>query len=93
MAIASPRLELQPQLAHNCEMTPAHLATITFNMASSPLPDRTATEVGSPIPDDEHEADLPLTMTASVVLTNLPRDTTAALASAGAFDKEKGTPK
>lgn len=44
----------------------------------------------SPIPDeDEHEPDLPLTMMASVVLTQLPLDATAALQEAGGFEKPK----
>lgn len=44
----------------------------------------------SPIPDeDEHEPDLPLTMMASVVLTQLPLDATAALQEAGGFEKLK----
>lgn len=51
-----------------------------------------ASPQATPIPDDAHDADLPLTMTASVVLTALPRDATAALKDAGAFDKPKGTP-
>ena len=49
-----------------------------------------ASSEAAPIPDDDHEVDLPLTMTASVVLTNLTRDATAALAAAGNFEKEKG---
>jgi ubiquitin-like protein ATG12 len=44
----------------------------------------------APIPDEEHEADLPLTMSASAVFTSLPQDAHAALAAAGAFEKEKG---
>jgi ubiquitin-like protein ATG12 len=39
--------------------------------------------------DDAAEAELPLTMSASVVLADLPRDATAALASAGAFAQDK----
>ncbi|CAK7215317.1 Ubiquitin-like protein [Sporothrix eucalyptigena] len=48
---------------------------------------------GNGADDDEygHAAaqDLPLTMTASTVLLNLPRDATAALATAGRFAKDK----
>ncbi|KAL6238829.1 ubiquitin-like protein ATG12 [Aspergillus navahoensis] len=44
----------------------------------------------APIPDDEHGADLPLTMSASVVLTSLPRDAHQALADAEAIDIGKG---
>lgn len=59
-------------------------------MSESSLPIRSSPSQATPIPDDDHEADLPLTMTASVVLTSLPRDATAALKDAGAFDKPKG---
>ncbi|KAL3470740.1 ubiquitin-like autophagy protein Apg12-domain-containing protein [Aspergillus californicus] len=45
----------------------------------------------APIPDDEHGADLPLTMSASVVLTSLPRDAHQALADAEAVDIGKVT--
>lgn len=49
-------------------------------------------DAAAPIPDDDNEeADLPLTMTASAVLTHLPIDTTSALATAGSFPKDKGT--
>ena len=44
----------------------------------------------TPIPDEEHGADLPLTMSASVVLTALPRDAHQALADAEAIDTGKG---
>ena len=54
---------------------------IAFNMASSSTP--------SPIPDRPTSPELPLTMSASVVLTSLPKDATAALASAGTFSKDK----
>ena len=43
----------------------------------------------SPIPDRPSSPDLPLTMTASMVLTTLPRDATAALAAAGGFASDK----
>lgn len=47
----------------------------------------------SPAPIDEDERpnspDLPLTMTASALLQDLPQDATAALASAGNFPQEK----
>lgn len=61
-------------------------------MSSPPPPNRSAADT-TPIPDDDQEPDLPLTMTASVVLTSLPRDARAGLATAGAFEKEKGTSK
>ncbi|KAI1458746.1 ubiquitin-like autophagy protein Apg12 [Annulohypoxylon moriforme] len=43
----------------------------------------------SPIPDRPASPELPLTMTASAVLTALPRDASSALASAGQFEQEK----
>ncbi|KAI1387643.1 ubiquitin-like autophagy protein Apg12 [Hypoxylon trugodes] len=43
----------------------------------------------SPIADRPPSPELPLTMTASAVLTALPRDASSALASAGEFDQEK----
>jgi ubiquitin-like protein ATG12 len=61
-------------------------------MSDSDLPLRSSPQQATPIPDDDHEADLPLTMTASVVLTSLPRDAAAALKGAGAFEKPKGIP-
>jgi hypothetical protein len=44
----------------------------------------------APIPDDEHGADLPMNMTASVMLTGLPRDAHLALADVEAIDTGKG---
>ena len=44
----------------------------------------------APIPDDEHGADLPMNMTASVLLTGLPRDAHQALADVEAIDAGKG---
>lgn len=46
--------------------------------------------VDTPIPDDDHGADLPMNMTASVMLTGLPRDTHQALADVEAIDAGKG---
>lgn len=43
-----------------------------------------------PIPDEGHGGDMPMTMTASVVLTSLPRDAHQALADAEAIDAGKG---
>ncbi|KAL2217433.1 autophagy protein Apg12 [Thermoascus aurantiacus ATCC 26904] len=45
----------------------------------------------APIPDEAHGADLPLTMSASVVLSGLPRDAHKALADAEAIDTGKVT--
>ncbi|KAI1205556.1 ubiquitin-like autophagy protein Apg12 [Annulohypoxylon truncatum] len=43
----------------------------------------------SPIPDRPASPELPLTMTASAVLTALPQDASSALASAGEFEQER----
>ncbi|KAK3381518.1 ubiquitin-like autophagy protein Apg12-domain-containing protein [Podospora didyma] len=63
-------------------------------MASSPFsPDQPLSDTSPPPASPELEGrdspDLPLTMAASTVLMSLPRDATAALASAGAFPREK----
>ncbi|KAJ5467114.1 hypothetical protein N7475_004866 [Penicillium sp. IBT 31633x] len=52
---------------------------------SSPNP------ANAPIPDDEHGADLPMNMSASVMLTNLPRDAHQALADVESIDSGKVT--
>jgi hypothetical protein len=46
--------------------------------------------VDTPIPDDDHGADLPMNMTASVMLTGLPRDAHQALADVEVIDAGKG---
>ncbi|KAH0601723.1 hypothetical protein MHUMG1_00602 [Metarhizium humberi] len=48
----------------------------------------------SPVPEEDDDSgaaspELPLTMSASVMLADLPRDATAALASVGGFPQEK----
>ncbi|KAL4865603.1 hypothetical protein BDV12DRAFT_174415 [Aspergillus spectabilis] len=55
------------------------------------IPDQFANTGTAPIPDDEHGADLPMTMSASIVLTSLPRDAHQALADAEAVDTGKVT--
>ncbi|KAI9864231.1 MAG: Ubiquitin-like protein [Vezdaea acicularis] len=44
---------------------------------------------GTPIPDSPAPTDLPLTMSASIVLTSLPKDTHNALENAGVMDLKK----
>lgn len=54
-------------------------------------PESDSPKIGEgPIPDDEHGADLPMNMTASVMLTGLPRDAHQALADVEAIDAGKG---
>ncbi|OAX77308.1 ubiquitin-like protein ATG12 [Emergomyces africanus] len=45
----------------------------------------------TPIPDEDYSADLPLTMSASIVLTSLPKDAHQALADVDAIDSGKVT--
>jgi ubiquitin-like protein ATG12 len=42
------------------------------------------------VPDEDHGVDLPMSMMASVILTNLPRDATQALADVEVLDNKKG---
>ncbi|KAK2613068.1 Ubiquitin-like protein [Conoideocrella luteorostrata] len=70
--------------------------TATTSSPSVPEQGSNTTSPGmtSPVVDDEYDAsiaspELPLTMSASVMLADLPRDATAALASAGGFAQEK----
>jgi ubiquitin-like protein ATG12 len=49
-----------------------------------------AGNAATPIPDEDHGVDIPLTMSASVVLTGLPQDAHRALADAEAVDVGKG---
>ncbi|KAI1369923.1 APG12-domain-containing protein [Xylaria arbuscula] len=52
-------------------------------------PSRSPSPPPSPIQDRSESPELPLTMTASTVLTALPRDASSALATAGGFEQEK----
>lgn len=69
------------------------------SLSHCPSPRQTQPESASPglgdapIPDDEHGADLPMNMTASVMLTGLPRDAHQALADVEAIDAGKGKPQ
>ncbi|KAI9673037.1 MAG: Ubiquitin-like protein [Caeruleum heppii] len=58
-------------------------------MATPTSPGESPTTV--PIPDEDHAADLPLTMSASVVLSSLPRDAHAALEQATSTSPKKVT--
>ncbi|KAK2744258.1 Ubiquitin-like protein [Myotisia sp. PD_48] len=44
----------------------------------------------APIPDDEQSSDIPMTMSASVMLTGLPKDAHQALTEVEAIDSGKG---
>ncbi|EDP49485.1 Ubiquitin-like protein [Aspergillus fumigatus] len=64
---------------------------LSHRPASRQKPDLDSNTRSAPIPDDEHGADLPITMSASVVLSSLPRDAHRALADAEAVDTGKVT--
>lgn len=57
---------------------------------SSGQPQDSSPSMDAPIPDDQHGADLPMNMTASVMLTGLPRDAHQALADVEHIDNHKG---
>lgn len=57
---------------------------------SSGQPQDLSPSMDAPIPDDQHGADLPMNMTASVMLTGLPRDAHQALADVEHIDNHKG---
>ena len=59
-------------------------------MASSPSLAQGSTPPESTVPDEDHGVDLPMSMTASVILTQLPKDATQALADVEALDDVKG---
>lgn len=78
---SSPRDELSPNASR---VTVSHRPAIQPSKSDSP------NNGSTPIPDEEHGADLPMTMSASVVLSSLPRDAHQALADVEAIDTGKG---
>ena len=59
---------------------------------ASPSPTSSNDPPAAPtVPDEDHGVDLPMSMTASVILTNLPKDASQALADVEALDDRKGT--
>jgi hypothetical protein len=59
---------------------------------SSPTPaGRNDAPAAPTVPDEDHGVDLPMSMTASIILTNLPKDASQALADVEALDDRKGT--
>lgn len=59
-------------------------------MASSPNPGQGNNTPETTVPDEDHGVDLPMSMSASVNLTHLPKDATQALADVEALDDVKG---
>ena len=60
-------------------------------MSSNPDSSQNVAE-NVPIPDEDQGAELPLTMSASIVLSSLPRDAHRALTDVEAIDEGKGKP-
>lgn len=83
---------------HSTRNSPTQPPGSSSTLSYRPSPGRQASRPESnspkpgegPIPDDEHGADLPMNMTASVMLTGLPRDAHQALADVEAIDAGKG---
>ena len=75
----NPSRRVVPRISGNHPMSP--------NTDSSP---NTAENV--PIPDEDQGAELPLTMSASIVLSSLPRDAHQALTDVEAIDEGRGKP-
>lgn len=71
-----------PPLAHR----PASHRQRTDSSASK---SNNSNSASTPIPDEDYGADMPMTMSASAVLTSLPRDAHQALADAEAIDTGK----
>ncbi|KAJ6437818.1 ubiquitin-like autophagy protein Apg12 [Purpureocillium lavendulum] len=77
---------------HNRASPSPSRAPLASPSSSSPVPSADTSDTGdgaAAAAEAEAEAELPLTMSASVVLADLPRDATAALASVGGFAQEK----
>lgn len=64
-------------------------SSLSYRTSSGQPPD-SSPSMDAPIPDDQHGADLPMNMTASVMLTGLPRDAHQALADVEHIDNHKG---
>jgi len=65
--------------------------TLSHRPRQGPRPESDSPNRGDgPIPDDDHSADLPMNLTASVMLTGLPHDAHQALADVEAIDAGKG---
>lgn len=84
---------IPPPLSVECHSIQLTCHLKIMESSPSPLPGSGQGEpspAASPIPDRRSPSpELPLTMTASAVLSNLPRDATSAIASAGQFSQEK----
>lgn len=55
-----------------------------------PAPDTPPAAAAATVPDEDPGIDLPMTMSASVLLTNLPKDASLALGEVEELDRGKG---
>ncbi|KAJ5662901.1 Autophagy-related protein 12 [Penicillium longicatenatum] len=78
-------LERSPHISPAIPSTSSSLSYRT-----SPGQRDSSPSMDAPIPDDQHGADLPMNMTASVMLTGLPPDAHQALADVERIDNRKG---
>lgn len=83
----SPTRSPQSPSTPNPQTTLSHRPSLRQPQSSGTPPNSSA---NAPIPDDDHGADLPMNMSASVMLTNLPRDAHQALADVESIDSGKG---
>ncbi|KAJ5927790.1 Autophagy-related protein 12 [Penicillium verhagenii] len=75
----------------NSPAIPSASSSLSYRPShGQPQPDSSPNMTDTPIPDDQHGADLPMNMTASVMLTGLPRDAHQALADVERIDSHKG---
>lgn len=82
---SSPTRSPQRSPTPNLQTTLSHRPSLRQSQSSG-----TPSSANAPIPDDDHGADLPMNMSASVMLTNLPRDAHEALADVESIDSGKG---
>ncbi|KAJ5657223.1 Autophagy-related protein 12 [Penicillium longicatenatum] len=74
---------------HNSPAIPSTSSSLSYR--TSPGQRDSSPSMDAPIPDDQHGADLPMNMTASVMLTGLPPDAHQALADVERIDNRKVT--
>ncbi|KAJ5772631.1 Autophagy-related protein 12 [Penicillium odoratum] len=79
-----------PERSPRNSANPSTSSSLSYRPSpNQPYPD--SPNMDAPIPDDQHGADLPMNMTASIMLTGLPRDAQQALVDVERIDEGKGT--
>lgn len=83
-----PKSNAQSTPQYNTHLPQSLQSTMATSSSSSSSPNPDAPLNATPIPDDPHPTpDLPLTMSASVILTSLPRDAHTALENTGGLER------